>query len=72
MKWYEMQNLYVGYNEDADFRVLICAFDIWEADEILRGYALDSDIEGDWEITEADQNTSKMRFDCDYIITGGQ
>ena len=72
MKWHEMQNLFIGYNEDKNFRVLICAFDIHEADEVLRGYALDAGLEGDWEITETGPNTSKLHFDCDYVITGGQ
>lgn len=72
MKWYEMQNLFIGYNEDEDFRVLICALDIHEADEVLRGYALDASLEGDWEITETGPNMDNIRFDCDYVITGGQ
>ena len=72
MKWYEMQNLFIGYNEDENFRVLICAFDIYEADEVLRGYALDAGLEGDWEITETGTNMDNLHFDCDYVITGGQ
>lgn len=69
MKWHEMQNLFIGYNEDEDFRVLICAFDIHEADELLRGYALDAHLEGKWTITETDANTNNVRFDCDYVIS---
>lgn len=72
MKWNEMQNLFIGYNEDEDFRVLICAFDIWEAHEVVRGYALDAKLDGEWEIIEVGPDTDDLRFDCDYVITGGQ
>lgn len=31
-------NLFIGYNEEEDFRVLICALDIEEANEIARQF----------------------------------
>ena len=68
MKWYEMQNLFIGYNEEEDFRILICAFDKYEADELARGYGLDAHIEGKWEITETDPDIDNIHFDCDYVI----
>ena len=68
MKAHEMTNLYAGYNEQEDFRILICALDVHEAYELAREYGLDSHIEGDWDIEDFDQNT---HFDCDYIISGG-
>ena len=68
MKWYEMQNLFVGYNEDEDFRILICAWDKYEADELAREYGLDAHLEGSWKITEISTNGINMHFDCDYII----
>lgn len=69
MKVNELINLWVGYNEVEDFRILICALDEVEAQEIVDGYCLDSHMEGKFEITEFyDINT---RFDCDYMISGG-
>ena len=67
MKVTDLDNLYVGYNEKEKFRVLICAFDKQEAYEIAAEYGSDSNLEGEWEISEfSDVNTS---FDCDYVIT---
>lgn len=68
MKWYEMQNLFIGYNEDEDFRILICALDEIDAHELAREYGLEAHIEGEWKITETDSNANNTRFDCDYII----
>lgn len=72
MKWHEMQNIFVGYNEEEDFRILICAFDKQEAYEIVREYAFDANLEGEWEISETTADSNNTHFDCDYIITGGQ
>ena len=67
MKVTELNNLYVGYNEKENFRVLICALDKQEAYEIAAEYGSDSNLEGEWEISEySDVN---MNFDCDYVIT---
>ena len=72
MKVYEMTNLYVGYNEDEDFRVLVCALDASEAYEVAKGYASDSGLEGKWEIREFEESDMDTSFDADYILTGGQ
>lgn len=72
MKWNEMQNLFIGYNADEDFRILICALDKQEAHELAREYGLDAGLEGDWKITETDPDIDNTHFDCDYVITGGQ
>lgn len=69
MKVNELINLWVGYNEVENFRVLICALDIEEAQEIANGYRFDSGMEGKFEITEFDDINTK--FDCDYMISGG-
>ena len=65
MKAHEMTNLYVGYNEEEDFRILICALDANEAHELARQYGLDSKLKGTWVIQDLDANT---QFDCDYVI----
>ena len=68
MKWNEMQNLFIGYNEEEDFRILICAFDGIEAAELAREYGFEAHIEGKWKITETDPNIDNTHFDCDYVI----
>lgn len=66
----DLNNLYVGYNETENFRILICALDVQEAQEIANEYRFDSNMCGSFEITEfTDINT---HFDCDYVVTGGQ
>ena len=70
MKVNELTNLYVGYNETEDFRVLICALDTEEAQEIVNEYRLDAHLEGTFVITEFDN--AEIHFDCDYVLTGGQ
>lgn len=62
-------NLFIGYNEEEDFRVLICALDIEEANEIARQYAHDSYLEGWFEISEPVNGIDNLRFDCDYVLT---
>lgn len=52
MKVNELNNLFVGYNEDQDFRVLICATDIQEASDIARSYRVDTGMEGEFVISE--------------------
>lgn len=61
-------NLFVGYNEEEDFRILICAFDKVEAAELARGYRLDSNMKGDFEISELEKPIDEYHFDCDYVI----
>ena len=67
MKVTDMTNLWVGYNEEEDFRVLICAQDEQEARQIANGYRVDTLMEGTFKITEfTDVN---VRIDCDYVLT---
>ena len=68
MKWNEMQNLFIGYNENEDFRILICALDEIEAIELAREYGLEAHLKGEWKITETDPNIDNTHFDCDYVI----
>ena len=69
MKVTELTNLWVGYNKTENFRVLICALDQEEAQEIADGYCLDGHFEGKFEVTEFDDLDT--HFDCDYVIASG-
>lgn len=66
MKVNEMTNLFVGYNETEDFKILICASDEIEAQEIADSYKDDTNMEGKFEIKEF-LNTEE-KFDCDYVV----
>lgn len=61
-------NLFIGYNAEEDFRILICAFDEEEAAELANEYRFDSNLEGKFEIQEIDDGIDNLHFDCDYII----
>lgn len=65
MKIHEMTNLFVGYNETENFKILICAFDVIEAQELAREYGHDANLQGNWKILDLDVGD---RFDCDYVI----
>lgn len=67
MKINDMTNLYVGYNKEEDFRILICSFDGKEgAEKIAEEYRIDTEMNKTFEISEfVDINT---HFDCDYVI----
>lgn len=60
-------NLFVGYNKEEDFRILICAFDETEANELANEYRFDSKMRGEFVITEAEE-IDNVHFDCDYVI----
>ena len=67
MKATDMVNLYVGYNKEEDFRILICAVEgEKEAQRLANEYALDSGMEESFEISEF--NDIDTHFDCDYVI----
>lgn len=65
---YRFTNIFIGYNATEDFRILICAFDREEAQELADAYRFDAGLEGKFEITEPAENTTLMHFDCDYVI----
>ena len=66
------QNLFVGYNKEEDFRILICAFCKEEAADIAHDYAVDSKLSGEFEISAFEEDITDTYFDCDYIVAGGQ
>lgn len=61
-------NLFIGYNREEDFRILICAFDEEEALELANEYRFDAGLEGYFEIEEIESEITNIHFDCDYII----
>lgn len=62
----DLQNLWVGYNDKEDFRILICAGCKKEAKALAESYRKDSKLSGSFDIYEfTDVNT---KFDCDYVI----
>ena len=67
MKVTDLTNLWVGYNETEDFRILILAWDEDEALEVAENYRTDSNMEGNFVVSEfTDVN---QKFDCDYAIS---
>ena len=61
-------NLFIGYNEEEDFRILICADDEFIAKEMADIYRVDAGLEGKFKIEELKDEVIAMRFDCDYVI----
>lgn len=64
-------NLFSGYNQEEDFRILICAIDKEEAGRLAEEYRLDSKLSGRFEIEETEKEVHNMHFDCDHVITYG-
>ena len=62
-------NLFIGYNEIEDFRILICAFDTEEASELAEEYRVDSNMDGHFDISEPIMSIDNTHFDCDYVIS---
>ena len=69
MKVHELTNLFIGYNEEEDFRILIMAEDEATASEIAEEYCVDSKLEGHFEILECDDDIGELHFDCDYVVS---
>ena len=61
-------NLFIGYNQEEDFRILICAFDTIEAQELAEAYRFDAGLSSHFDIEEVEDGIDHLRFDCDYII----
>ena len=62
-----MNNLFSAYNSTEDFRVLICAPDMFSAEIVSREYAEDIKLDGEFEIKEYDIENG-LKFDCDYVL----
>lgn len=61
-------NLFIGYNRQENFRILICAFDKIEAQELANEYKFDAGLEGCFEISDIETGIDNIHFDCDYVI----
>lgn len=61
-------NLFIGYNREEDFRILICTDDEFIAREMAEIYRVEAGLEGKFEIEELKDEVIAMRFDCDYVI----
>lgn len=64
----QFTNLFIGYNAEENFRILICAFDEAEAKELADGYGSDAGLNGEFEIQEIENGIDHIHFDCDYVI----
>jgi len=74
MKLFELENLYVAYSNEQDFRILICANDEFEAKAAAMGYGVDTDL-GDFivmPLSEAVESVggdiNALKIDADYVI----
>jgi hypothetical protein len=66
MKITDMTNLWMAYNEEEDFTVVICANEEREAQEIADEYCEDAGLQGKFIVGDFDMDTC---IDCDYILT---
>ena len=66
MKVTDINGLFIGYNKEENFRILIAAEDKDEAVKVAKSYNDDSNLQGEFEVNEFEDVNTK--FDCDYII----
>lgn len=72
MKLNELIGLFIGYNEEEDFTILIAASDMEDAVEIATSYRDDTGLKGKFdvrEIPETIEELMKINFDCDYVVS---
>lgn len=66
----DMVNLYVGYNEQNDFHILICTWDDEAGALVLaKKYGAEAGLEGEWEIISDPAAIDSVKLDCSYVIT---
>lgn len=64
-------NLFIGYNKQECFRILICAMDEAEALRLAEEYRIDAGLCGEFTVSGVG-DISLLRFvDCDYVISSG-
>ena len=61
-------NLFIGYNSQEKYRILICADNEDDAKELAEEYRKDASLDGNFEISEICNNIDTIHFDCDYVI----
>lgn len=66
MKICDMENLFVGCNNEEHFKVLICAPDAITAEKIVEEYRVDMNLAGKFCIAEFDN--TEINIDCSYIL----
>lgn len=64
-------NLFIGYNKEENFRILICAWDESEAEELAEGYRIDAKMDGKFVISEPQTDDCNDAYSCDYVISSG-
>lgn len=67
MKVADMLNLYTAYNEAADYRILVLAADVADAQHVVQMYATESAIKGTFMVTETVDTCAN--YDCDHVIS---
>lgn len=67
MKINELLNLWSAFNIKENFRILIYAKDISEAQKVAVQYKIDTNMDGDFVIE--DDFKLDSNFDCDYVIS---
>lgn len=67
MKVEDMLNLYTAYNEAVDYRILVLAADVEDAQHVVQVYAAESAIKGTFLITETVDTCAN--YDCDRVIS---
>lgn len=65
---FDFTNLFVGYNAEERFRILMVAEDEEEAFEVAEGYRRDAKLDGEFQIYEAGQDDCALHFDCDRVL----
>lgn len=61
-------NLFIGYNNEEDFRILICAWCEEEAQELADEYCAEAKLGGHFDVSEIEEKLDEIHFDCDYVI----
>ena len=60
--------MFIGYNKEEDHRILICAHDIEEAQELAEEYRYDVHLDGGFDIKKVQGGIDDIHFDCEYVI----
>lgn len=70
MKIADLNNLYIGYSSNDNFRILIVAScdDEIEAQDIADQYVEHSGLEGPMDVREFTAEDINTEFDCDYAV----
>lgn len=70
MKVNELLNLWVCSHREEDFKILVCASDEIEAQDVIKSYSNDTGITLNFEIIRFDD--VRTTFDCDHVLFKNQ